>query len=138
MTIQSNRRATLAYHSDGNGGKAISVNLSLTQFIVGMILQLGSVCGLGWGVATFVGKAQVREWWRSEGTPAMATYVTGEVAKVNESINGKVGIAVDAKLEDLRDDVQEANTLAATNRSILERIEIDIRELRKLSIQSDR
>jgi len=127
-----NRRATIAYHNDGNGGRAISVNLSLVQFAAGMVLQLAAVCSLGWAVATFVGKAQVREWWRSEGAPAMARYVGDEIMHHNDYVNGRVNQVVDTKLDGLRDDVQSANTLAATNRSILQRIEEDVRELRKL------
>ena len=127
----TNRRATVAYHNDGNGGRAISINLSLVQFAVGMVLQLTAVCTLGWGVATFVGKAQVREWWRSEGAPAMAKYVLDEINHHNDYVNSRVGTVVDDKLSSLRREVQEANTLAATNRTILERIETDVREIRR-------
>lgn len=125
------RRATIAYHNDGNGGRAVSINLSIFQFVLGMGLQLAAVCTLGWAVATFVGRAQIREWWRSEGAPTVHQMMIDEIIAADARQDREIIDTIDARLDRVRDEIRDNKAIAVTNSAILERIESDVRELRK-------
>ena len=124
------RRATVSYSADGAGGRIISLNLTLFQFAIGLILQIAATIGLGWGVATYVGQAQMREWWRVEGLPSVKEYVAQQSTMILAQTDATMVKRIDEKIKSLETLLAQTNSTANTNAAILLRIESDLRELR--------
>ena len=116
--MASGRRATVTVHSDGNGGRVLSVNLGVTQILLGIIVSCIAIyAGVAAGVEK-IGTGHIRSWWVSEGCPAAQGMIDDSIADHERDTE----LELQRQLEAIKQQLNKVESIAAQNQVMTNRL----------------
>ena len=109
--MSGNRRAFVTMHSDGNGGRVLSINLTLVRGLMALaVTGLALYAGVAQGVEA-IGIRHIRAWWGAEGAPAAQVMIDTAV----DRHRAETEIELQQQLAEIHKQLLEVQTIARQN-----------------------